>query len=80
MARRAMGEETTGITAVEVFLPDLKEHVERRRRRRQYWDLTGEGAHLDAAERSTRAPSLASSVQPDRSTETAEEPQDTNDD
>lgn len=57
-----------GIEAVEAFLPDVTEQLERRRRRRQYWDLTVEGYLLNAADRSTRAPSSASSAQPNPST------------
>lgn len=34
MVRRATGEEKSGIDAVEAFLPDLKEQIEQRGRRR----------------------------------------------
>ena len=65
----ATNEEKVGIEMVEEYLPSFREDLQRRRRRRDYWDLTGErgpddGPGGDDAEReeedaSTRMPSEA---------------------
>ena len=38
----ATSDERQGIEQVEQWLPELKEELLRRRRRREYWDLTGD--------------------------------------
>ncbi len=42
--RPATSEENKGLEMVEQMLPSLKEEIQHRRRRREFWDVTGEGS------------------------------------
>ena len=69
--RPATTEEQQGIDIVEGMLPELREELSRKKRRKEYWDLTGEGgAGTDGGDEPppNRAPNLeeASTTAPSR--------------
>ena len=68
--RKATNDEKLGIEQVEHYLPDLREELTRRRRRREYWDLSREGEDRPAIPdaESTAAPASSADVLEDDST------------